>query len=98
MLVPCSNQCLSNCRSPLANRQSFPISCLRLCNESVELVLSLKNRVKWQARGGTYRRRTDQTHQNNCSPTSHDADNSTRNSPSINSPLAAGLIPAILLE
>jgi hypothetical protein len=52
MLIACSHQCLSYCRSAFTNRQSLPISCFGLCNEPVELILPLKNRGEWQSRFG----------------------------------------------
>src|SRR6266436_7901779 len=52
MLIACSHQCLSDCRSAFTNWQSLPISCFGLCNEPVELILPLKNRGEWQPRFG----------------------------------------------
>src|SRR5439155_17215509 len=47
MFVARPDQSLSNGRSAFANRQRFPVFCLRLCNYPIELVLSLKNGAKW---------------------------------------------------
>src|SRR6266496_1032887 len=55
MLIACSHQCLSDCRSTFTNRQSLPISCFGFCNEPVELILPLKNCAKWQPRLGCQR-------------------------------------------
>src|SRR6266404_6326534 len=55
MLVTRSDQRLSRRRSPLADRQSFPIfaSCSR--DQSIELILSLENGFEWQSRLGRSR-------------------------------------------
>src|SRR5262249_16985921 len=53
MFVSRSNQCLSNCRSSFPNRQRLPIARFSLRDQSIELILTLKNCVKWQSRFGS---------------------------------------------
>src|SRR5437879_8784302 len=49
MFVPRSNKCLPNCSGSFPNRQTFPIASFSCCNQTLELLLPLKNRVKCHA-------------------------------------------------
>ena len=53
MFVPRSNQCLPNCSGSFPNRQTLPVARFGFCNQTIELLLTLKNCVKWQSRFGS---------------------------------------------
>src|ERR1700746_224112 len=84
MFVARPDQSLSNGRVAFANRERFPVLRLGLCHQPIELVLSFKNRAKWQSRLVRQPHRANQQDGNENVPNPHDASNSTRNSASIN--------------
>jgi hypothetical protein len=54
MFVAGTDQRFSNRRSPITDRQRFPVLCFRLRNEPVELVLSFEHSAERQTRFGRY--------------------------------------------
>src|SRR5882724_4757230 len=79
MLVTRSYQCLPDCGGPFPNWQGFPIPGFRFCDQSIELVLSFKDRAERQPRFRGKRDGTKQKQGNQNLPTSHNRHNSSRN-------------------
>ena len=84
MLVACPNQGQADGGGPLADRQRLPILGFGLRDQAIELVLSLENGAKRQARFDREGARANQKDRNQNLPALHMANNSTRNSSPIN--------------
>src|SRR6266542_2945302 len=90
MLVARPNQGQARGGGPLADRQRLPILGFGLRDQAIELILSLENRAKRQARFNREGTRANQQDRNQKFPTPHMANNSTRNSCAINPESARG--------